>query len=53
MKMCQALGGFFSITFDFVTFSLHFDDALKKYLPFCYEWRFLNMTSNCHNWWIE
>jgi len=30
MKMCQASGGFLLITFDFVTFSLHFDDASKK-----------------------
>jgi hypothetical protein len=30
MKVRQASGGFFSITFDFVTFSLHFDDASKK-----------------------
>jgi hypothetical protein len=34
MKMCQASGGFFSITLDFVTFSLHFDDALKNTCQF-------------------
>jgi len=49
MKMCQASGGFFSITFDFVTFSLHFDDTSKKYMPVCDAGPFLNMTSNCHN----
>jgi len=32
-----------------VTFSLHFDDTSKKYMPFSDAGLFLNMTSNCHN----